>query len=101
MLQMDFCKNWKFGRLGEEGKIFVNLPHDAMIHEERAPECESGSAGAYFPGGVYEYDKVFDVPAEWKSKKVMIRFEGVYRKADIDGDSLICHGRKRSGTIRG
>lgn len=83
MLQMDFCKNWKFGRLGEEEKIFVNLPHDAMIHEERAPECESGSAGAYFPGGVYEYDKVFDVPAEWKSKKVMIRFEGVYRKADI------------------
>lgn len=35
----------------------MTLPHDAMIHEKREAECESGSAGAYFPGGVYDIRK--------------------------------------------
>ena len=83
MLQIDFCKDWKFRKKGEEGCTFVTLPHDAMIYEERFAECESGSAGAYFPGGVYEYEKEFEVPADWEGKKVIIRFEGIYRKAEI------------------
>lgn len=37
----------------------VTLPHDAMIEEVRSPEAPSGSAGAYFPGGIYTYEKVF------------------------------------------
>lgn len=88
MLQIDFCKNWKFKKKGEEGYTSVTLPHDAMIHEERYAECESGSAGAYFPGGVYEYEKEFDVPAEWEGKKVLLRFEGVYRKAEISVNGM-------------
>ncbi len=83
MLQIDLCKRWKFSKRGREGSVLVNIPHDAMIHEERTPECESGSAGAYFPGGIYEYEKLFDVPADWTGKKIMLRFEGVYRKADV------------------
>lgn len=83
MLQIDFCKEWKFRKKGAEGSTFVTLPHDAMIYEDRDKECESGSAGAYFPGGVYEYEKEFYVPADWEGKKVLLRFEGVYRKADI------------------
>ena len=75
--QIDFCKNWEFSKIGDEGSMLVTLPHDAMIHEKREAECESGSAGAYFPGGVYEYKKTFDVPTEWEGKKVLIRFEGV------------------------
>ena len=81
--QIDFCKNWEISKIGDEGSMLVTLPHDAMIHEKREAECESGSAGAYFPGGVYEYKKTFDVPTEWEGKKVLIRFEGVYRKAEI------------------
>ena len=81
--QIDFCKNWEFSKIGDEGSMLVTLPHDAMIHEKREAECESGSAGAYFPGGVYEYKKTFDVPKKKKKKKVLIRFEGVYRKAEI------------------
>lgn len=46
----------------------MTLPHDAMIHEKREAECESRSAGAYFPGGVYEYKKTFNVPTEWEGK---------------------------------
>lgn len=83
MLQIDFCKNWRFRKEGEEKYRLVTLPHDAMIYEERFAECESGSAGAYFPGGIYEYEKEFEVPAEWEGKKILLRFEGIYRKVDI------------------
>ena len=83
MLHLNFCQNWKFRKAGEGGFQQVTLPHDAMLHEERNPDCESGSAGAYFPGGVYEYSKTLTVPADWEGKTVLIRFEGVYRKADI------------------
>lgn len=83
MIQTDFCKGWEYSRCGTGERIPVTLPHDAMIHEKRDPECESGSAGAYFPGGVYEYVKTFDVPGQWKGKIVLIRFEGVYRRADV------------------
>lgn len=83
MQKIDFCKEWDFRKQGQKGYTSVTLPHDAMIYEQRYPECESGSAGAYFPGGLYEYKKEFMVPQDWKEKVVLIRFEGVYRKADI------------------
>ncbi len=84
MLKIDFCKNWNFRKF-ESSEPWRNIvvPHDAMIEEARNPECESGSAGAYFPGGTYEYNKTFYVPAEWMEKKTVIEFEGVYQNAVI------------------
>ncbi|MGW1715537.1 glycoside hydrolase family 2 TIM barrel-domain containing protein [Streptomyces sp. NPDC002156] len=70
----------------------VTLPHDAMIERERAaPGGEvtmEGGAGAYFPGGVYEYRKTFAVPEEYRGKQILVEFEGVYRDATvfINGD---------------
>lgn len=70
----------------------VTLPHDAMIERERAaPGGEvtmEGGAGAYFPGGVYEYRKTFAVPEEDRGKRIFVEFEGVYRDATvfINGD---------------
>ncbi|MFE2424051.1 glycoside hydrolase family 2 TIM barrel-domain containing protein [Streptomyces hokutonensis] len=65
----------------------VTLPHDAMIERERtAPGGEAtteGGAGAYFPGGVYEYRKTFAVPEEYRGKRVLVEFEGVYRDATV------------------
>ncbi|MEV4112708.1 glycoside hydrolase family 2 TIM barrel-domain containing protein [Nonomuraea sp. NPDC049695] len=65
----------------------VTLPHDAMIEQPRVPS-EEGAAGAYFPGGVYEYRKTFFVPKEHQGKRIAIEFEGVYRDATvfINGD---------------
>jgi beta-galactosidase len=59
----------------------VTLPHDAMLGLQRAPE--HGSAFGYFPGGVFEYVKTFDVPEEWRTKRVTFEFEGVYRDAMV------------------
>ena len=83
MLNIDFNRNWTYCREGEEVQIPVTLPHDAMLHEARQADAESGSAGAYFPGGIYLYRKEFDVPAEWAGRQVLVRFEGVYRNATV------------------
>ena len=70
----------------------VTLPHDAMVERERAaPGGEvtmEGGAGAYFPGGTYEYRKTFSVPEEQRGKRILFEFEGVYRDAIvfINGD---------------
>ncbi|MDW6057571.1 glycoside hydrolase family 2 TIM barrel-domain containing protein [Streptomyces sp. FXJ1.4098] len=70
----------------------VTLPHDAMIEQPRtAPDGEvtmEGAAGAYFPGGVFEYRKTFSVPEEYRGKRIVVEFEGVYRDATvyINGD---------------
>ncbi|MFM9441129.1 glycoside hydrolase family 2 TIM barrel-domain containing protein [Streptomyces acidiscabies] len=65
----------------------VTLPHDAMIEQHRtAPDGEvtmEGAAGAYFPGGVFEYRKTFTVPGEYRGKRIFVEFEGVYRDATV------------------
>lgn len=38
----------------------MTLPHDAMIGLQRS--ARNGSGSGYFPGGVFEYNKTFDVP---------------------------------------
>lgn len=87
MTEIIFCNDWMFYKMEENdglgNGVPVTLPHDAMLRETRSADCESGSAGAYFPGGKYMYEKKFSVPADWQSKKVLIRFEGVYRNAEI------------------
>jgi len=59
----------------------VMLPHDAMIGTERDPSASHDIA--YFPGGVWEYSKRFEAPAEWSDRRVALQFEGVYRDAMV------------------
>lgn len=77
----------------------IVLPHDAMIAQRRDPELALGASVAYFPGGVYEYRKVFDLPAEIEGQRVIFEFEGVYRDAvvHVNGDYT---GQRPSGRIR-
>ena len=59
----------------------VTLPHDAMIDTQRDPSASHDIA--YFPGGVWEYTKRFEAPAEWSDRRVALQFEGVYRDAMV------------------
>ena len=61
----------------------VTLPHDAMIHETRSKDAPGGSGHAYFPGGVYTYEKQFEVSAEQTGKPMLLHFEGAYRNAAV------------------
>ena len=60
----------------------VTLPHDAQITEPRSAGASDGGH-AYFPGGLYRYEKKFTVPADWVGKTVLLQFEGVYKNASV------------------
>jgi beta-galactosidase len=59
----------------------VQLPHDAMLGGERDPNGHWGTG--YFPGGVWEYEKIFAAPEVLRGKNVLLEFEGVYRSASV------------------
>ena len=48
--KIDFNEEWQFWKEGGDRQN-VTLPHDAMIHEQRDPECKNGKNTGYFPGG--------------------------------------------------
>lgn len=82
MKRIAFNDNWTC--TGSDGtKRAVTLPHDAMISEPRSVDNPSGSAGAFFPGGLYTYQKTFHAPKEWAGGQVLLQFEGVYKNARI------------------
>ena len=70
----------------------VTLPHDAQITEKRSPEASNGGHG-YFPGGIYNYEKIFAVPKEWQGKALILEFEGVYKNArvSLNGEEICFH----------
>ncbi len=83
MKREQFNEKWMFKKQGEANGRELMLPHDAMLEEKRAQENQSGSAGAYFAAGYYEYEKEWFVPAEWENKHVELQFEGVYKNSKV------------------
>lgn len=83
MLRQSFNEDWLFYKAGKEDRRKVTLPHDAMLEEMRTADATSGSAGAYFHGDVYTYEKEFEVPKEWENQHILFQFEGVYRNAKV------------------
>ncbi|MFE3739404.1 glycoside hydrolase family 2 TIM barrel-domain containing protein [Streptomyces sp. NPDC059134] len=96
MIRTSFNDGWQFRRKVNpfaelSGPVApfepVTLPHDAMIGQDRVPPeggaTMEGGAGAYFPGGVFEYRKTFSVPEELRGRRILIEFEGVYRDATV------------------
>lgn len=82
MNKQSFCKGWTVAKEGG-APVAVELPHDAMILEDRSPDAKTGGASAYYMGGKYTYEKKFDVPADWEGKDIRLQFEGVYRNAVV------------------
>ncbi len=89
-------KNWNFGwdfcADGQEVKR-VNLPYDAMIHEERIKRLKDGSNTGYYPGGKYTYTKMLSCTDEMLKKNVILEFEGVYQKSTVYLNGAVVGGR--------
>jgi beta-galactosidase len=96
MIRESFNDGWEFrsrvspfAELGGASVPYrrVALPHDAMIGQERAaPDGRAvgdGGASGYFPGGAFEYRKTFPAPEEYRGRRVLVEFEGVYRDAMV------------------
>lgn len=69
----------------------VDLPHDAMIHEERIPDTENGHQTGFYPGGQYTYIKTLKVPQVWEGQAVVLEFEGVagISRVYVNGDFVV------------
>lgn len=69
----------------------IVLPHDAMLAESRSELAASGINGSWFEGHDYLYEKHFVPGPEMADKKLVLEFEGVYRKAEVfvNGQKLI------------
>ena len=61
----------------------VTLPHDALIGLPRSADSAQGSHTGYFPDGTFEYSKTFDVPEDYRGKRIALEFQGVYRDAMV------------------
>jgi hypothetical protein len=89
--RININREWKFTLgdfTGAEAESYndrewsvINLPHNFSI-----PYFQS----AHWYTGFGWYRKYIDVPAQWKSKRVFIEFEGAFREAQIyvNGNNL-------------
>ena len=93
MIRSNFNHDWRVMKGGSSASAAafmgnadiqsVHLPHDAMIHEARTPDVESGAQTGFYPGGEYIYQKTLTAPEEWKEKAVFLEFEGIYQTAMV------------------
>lgn len=61
----------------------VELPYDAMFHEEQKQGAENGGFTGNIDAGEYKYYKQFYIPEEYRGGHVMLQFEGIYRNASV------------------
>lgn len=91
MKRMSFNDDWRvrpkvshflelIGGSAEPWEV-VTLPHDAMLGGRRGPDEHWGNG--FFPGGVWQYEKTFVADEELRGRRVLLRFEGVYRGASV------------------
>ncbi len=92
MIKSDFNRGWLFQKEGHPEVIEVNLPHDAMIHEQRTKDSKAAGACGYFQPGKYTYRKKWYVEeASSAGKTFLLECEGVYQNASVFlNNKLLC-----------
>ena len=84
MKKLDFNRGWTCKCLTRaEDAHPVTLPHDAMRAEPRTEDSAAEGNIGWYIGGDYEYVKRFDVPEDYRGKRVLIEFESVYHNAEV------------------
>ena len=61
----------------------VEVPFDLMLGEKRYENSPNSSEGSYFKGGIYHYQKFFDVNVSACNDYFALHFWGAYRKATV------------------
>ncbi|MHA6523602.1 glycoside hydrolase family 2 TIM barrel-domain containing protein [Tessaracoccus sp. G1721] len=89
-----FDHGWEWTRSDAASWRGVDLPHDAMLHEQRSATTDNGSHTGWFPGGTYVYRRTWRAPAD--PGRVSLFFEGVYRKARV-----LVNGTEAGGCLGG
>ncbi len=90
MKREKFNSNWKVWKDMDpfelvfkvpDDAVCVDLPYDAMFHEEQKPDSVSGGSTGHIDAGEYKYYKEFFVQEEEKGQRMVLQFEGIYRNA--------------------
>ena len=109
MKKISLNQNWEFAKgtitmmelmMGEAGNIEnIDLPHDAMIYQERTPATANAHQTGFYPGGEYTYMKKWEIPEAWKGCTVVLEFEGVADTCRIymNGDLVTEHVNPYTG----
>lgn len=82
-MKLNFNDNWTYGHLDETWRKQVDLPHDAMLYEQRTSDSQGGKNVSFFDGKDYVYEKSFQFTENIKNKDVFIEFEGVYKEPKV------------------
>lgn len=87
MRRISLNQDWMFAKgtitmmelfTGSNEKIRnINLPHDAMIYQERTQTTANAHQTGFYPGGEYTYIKKWNIPKSWEENTVVLEFEGV------------------------
>ena len=86
--------------MGDAGNIEnIDLPHDAMIYQERTPATANAHQTGFYPGGEYTYMKKWEIPEAWRGCTVVLEFEGVADTCRIymNGDLVTEHVNPYTG----
>lgn len=61
----------------------LHVPHDWSIEGRYDSLNPAGIAGTFLPTGIGWYRKTFDYDPNWKGKRVVIQFDGVYLNSTV------------------
>ena len=78
-----FNNDWMFRKDKSLQKVCIDLPHDAMILEERDPDCDNAHNSGFYPGGKYYYEKDWFVPEDFRGKRIFLVFDGIYHNSTV------------------
>ncbi len=91
MKKLDFHEDWHWRKIGEETWRRTDLPHDALIFEDRKESMPCGVNLGWYECYDYEYAKTFFLSQEYADKELTFEFEGVYCNAEVYlNGSLVC-----------
>ena len=94
MEKICFNDNWICFETGNRDKCYqVDLPHDAMLYDEKADDSVTGVNLGWIVPKDYSYEKKFIADESWSDKVNTLYFEGVYHKATVylNGEKLAFH----------
>lgn len=92
MKYIKFNENWMFW---EEQNAFalvwnipknakeITIPHDAMLLHPAQENSRNGGNTGFHDGAVYNYVNILNVPEEYETKVILLKFEGIYENAFV------------------
>ncbi len=90
---LSFNADWRFSigdPAGAEAPTYndsewrqLDVPHDWAFEADYAEDAAQADRGGYKPGGIGWYRKTFELPADWKNRRISIAFDAVFMNSEV------------------